>query len=156
MKKALIFLGYTFLALIATLAVTFGLLLLQGKKLDRESKAFADTAIKAIASDWDVEELKKRASPEFESEVDFDEIQEYMESLQTLGKFESFEGAIGESTITLSPRFAYEITADYTGTVTFESGFAEIQILVIKQEGHWQILDFRVSPQLFSEDKNFI
>jgi len=156
MKKIITILGYTFLAIIAGAVITVGVLFFEGKKLDRESKAFADNSVMAIVSDWSVEELRKRASPEFENEVDYDEIQEYMDSLGELGKFVSYQGSNGESTITLSPRYGYEITAEYTGTANFEAGSAEIQVLLTKQEGQWQILDFRVSPQMFTEDKNVV
>lgn len=156
MKKIITILGYIFLTIIAGTVITVGVLFFEGKKLDKESKAYADTAIVAITTAWDVAELKKRASPELENEVDYDEIQAYMDSLGELGKFVSYQGSNGESTITLSPRYGYEITAEYTGTVNFEAGSAEIQILLIKQEGQWQILDFRVDPQMYTEDKNVV
>ena len=156
MKKIVTALGYTFLTLIAATVISVGVLYFEGKKLDKESKAFADSAITAITADWSVDELKKRASAEFENDVDYDEIQEYLDSLGVLGKFVSSQGSTGESTITLSPRYGYEITADYTGTVNFEAGSAEIQLLLIKQEGRWQILDFRVNPQMYTEDRNVV
>jgi hypothetical protein len=156
MRKIISLLGYTFLALIAAMAITVSVLYLEGRKLDKESRVFADSTIVALTSDWSVDELRKRASPEFESDVDFDEIQEYLDSLEELGTFVSYQGSTGESTITLSPRYGYEITADYTGTANFEVGSAEIQLLLIKQEGRWQILDFRVTPQMFTENKSVV
>ena len=156
MKKTITILGYLFLVLIVVLATTFGALYLIGKKLDKESKAYVDAAVPAIAADWDVEELRKRASPEFDSGLDYDEVGEYFDSLHELGKFEAYQGSTGESTIAISLRYGYEVTADYTATVNFETGTAEIQVLLIKQGGLWQILDFKVSPEAYSEDKNII
>ncbi len=156
MKKIVNLLGYIFLTLLAAMVLTVGVLFVEGRKLDKESKAFADSAITAIVADWNAEELKSRASPEFDNEVDYTEIQEYLDSLGALGKFVSYQGSAGESTITLSPRYGYEITAEYTANVHFEAGSAEIQVLLVKQEGEWQILDFRVTPQMFTEDKNVV
>ena len=90
MKKIVTALGYTFLTLIAATVISVGVLYFEGKKLDKESKAFADSAITAITADWSVDELKKRASAEFENDVDYDEIQEYLDSLGVLGKFGAF------------------------------------------------------------------
>lgn len=153
MKKAVLILGYIFLALILTTAAGFLFLVLEGKKLDRESKAFADSAVLAIAKDWDAGELRKRASVEFGHSVDYDEVQEDLDTLRSLGKFVSYRGSMGEANITLSPRYGYEITAEYAGTVNCETGTAEVQVVLILLEGRWQILDFNVVPQEFTEDK---
>ncbi len=152
-KKIVLMLGYLFLALIVAAAAGFLFLVFEGKRLDKESKVFADATVLAIAKDWDANELRKRASAEFENAVDYDEIQEYFDSLGSLGKFISSQGAVGESTITLSAHYGYEITADYTCILQFQAGSAEVQIVLIKLEGRWQVLDFKVTPQEYSEDQ---
>ncbi len=156
MKKIVVILGYMFLALILLATAAAGALFLYGKKLDKESRAYADAAVLAIATDWSVEELKKRASKEYDEDADYNDIADYFDELRQLGKFVEYGGSSGQSTITLSLRYGYEITADYAGTVEMEDGAAEIQLLLIKLEGGWQVLDFRVTPRTFTEDKSFV
>lgn len=149
MKKIIMILGYIFLALILVVIAALIGLSVMGKKLDKESRIFVDAAVPAIVSNWDVRELQQRASPEFEASVDYDEVEEYFGSLQDLGTFQEYKGSEGDSNITLSLA-GYEITADYTANAEFEAGSAEIQVSLIKRDGRWQILDFKVNPEAFS------
>ena len=64
MKKILTFFGITFLVLIIIVIAGVALVAIKGNKLDSESKAYVDTAFLPIVSDWNKEELIKRASPE--------------------------------------------------------------------------------------------
>ena len=155
MKKAIMILGYVFLALLVVIAATSASLAIIGKKLDKESKAFVDAAIPAIISDWDITELQKRASPELDETADYDDVEEYFGSLQQLGKFQEYKGSIGDSNITISLS-GYEITADYTASADFEAGSVELQISLIRHNGLWQILDFKVSPEEFSQRNDVI
>ncbi len=155
MKKTIMILGYVFLVFIIIIAVTIASVSIIGKKLDKESKAFVDAAIPVIVSDWDVTELQKRASPELDESVDYDDVEEYFVSLQQLGKFQEYKGSAGDSDITISLN-GYEITADYTASADFEAGSVEIQISLIRHNGQWQILDFKVSPEEFTQRSNVI
>ena len=155
MKKTIMILGYVFLAFIVVIAATIASVAIIGKKLDRESKAYVDAAIPAIVSEWDVSELQKRASPELDESVDYDDVEEYFGSLQQLGKFQEYKGSVGDSNITISLS-GYEITADYTANADFEAGSVEMQITLIRHNGQWQILDFKVSPEEFTERNDVI
>lgn len=155
MKKTIMFLGYVFLALLVVIGVTIASVAILGKKLDKESKAFVDAALPAIITDWDVAELQKRASPELDESVDYDDVEEYFGSLQQLGKLEEYKGSTGDSNITISLS-GYEITADYTASADFETGSVDMQISLIRHNGQWQILDFKVSPQEFTERNDVI
>ncbi len=155
MKKTIMILGYVFLALIIVIAVTTASVALLGKKLDRESKAFVDAALPAIVADWDITELQKRASPEFSESVDYDDVEDYFGSLQQLGKFQEYKGSSGDSNITLSLG-GYEITADYTASADFEAGSVDMQISLIRHDGQWQILDFKVSPEEYTKRNDVI
>lgn len=155
MKKTIMILGYVFLALLVVIGVTIASVAILGKKLDKESKAFVDAALPAIVTDWDVTELQKRASPELDESVDYDDVEEYFGSLQQLGKFQEYKGSTGDSNITISLS-GYEITADYTASADFETGSVDMQISLIRHNGQWQILDFKVSPQEFTERNDVI
>jgi hypothetical protein len=147
MKKVIMAFGYLFLALIAILIAGMISLAIQGNRLDKESNAFADAAIQAIVSEWDVGELQKRASPEFNEEADYDEWGRYFTGMRRqLGTLQEYGGAIGEANIAVSLRYGIEITADYAASADFENRAADIQVSLIKHGGRWQILDFVVRP----------
>ncbi len=156
MKRTITLFGYLFLALLMVLTAVFGGLFLFGKRLDRESKAYVDAAVPAIASGWNMDELRKRASREFDDAVDYDEIADYFDTLHQLGNFVSYQGSSGEATISISFRYGFEITAEYSASADFEEGFAEIQVLLIRQDNLWQILDFTVTPGSFEEDRTIV
>ncbi len=156
MKKAIMILGYIFLVLLVVLIVGFVSLTLIGNRLDKESKAFVDAAIPAIVSTWDVSEIEKRASPEFNDEVDYDELEQDLGVLQQLGKLVEYKGSDGDSNITLSLQYGYEITADYTASADFEAGSTNMRMSLIKHGGQWQILDFKINPEEFNERSDII
>ena len=156
MKKTILLLGYVFLGLILLGIVGTASVYMLGQRLDRESHLYADAAVQAIVSDWDIRELQKRASPELDSSLDYDEAEQYFKELRQLGKLVVYKGATGESTITISARYLYEITADYTAEVEYETGSMQIQVTLIKHGKQWQILDFWVNPEEFSERSDVI
>ena len=155
MKKMIMVLGYVFLAVIVLIAAGVASVAAVGKRLDKESKAFVDAAVPAIVGDWDVTELQKRASPEFDESVDYDDLVEDFDTLQQLGKLAEYKGSTGESNITVSLS-GYEITADYVAYADFEAGSTEIRISLIKHRGRWQILDFTVNPETHPERSDII
>src|ERR1017187_1670145 len=65
MKKFFIVLGSIFLAIVVLGAIGSAFVAVRGNALDKESKAYADAAIPAIANGWNEKELLDRASPEF-------------------------------------------------------------------------------------------
>ncbi len=156
MRKTVMILGYLFLVLIVGTVAGVGTLATIGKKLDRESKAFVDAAVPAIVSGWDISEIQKRASPEFNDEVDYDDLEQDLETLRQLGKLVEYKGSTGDANITLSFRYGYEVTADYRASADFETGSADMQISLIRHDGQWQILDFRVNPEEFTESQHVI
>ena len=156
MKKVIMTLGYAFLVLIVGIVAGTVTLAAIGNRLDRESKAFVDAAIPAIVSTWDVSEIEKRASPEFNDEVDYDELEQDFSAIQQLGKLVEYKGSDGDANIALSFQYGYEITADYTASVDFETGSTAMRISLVKHGGQWQILDFSINPEDFSERSDII
>ena len=156
MKKVIMILGYIFLALIVGLLIGFGSLTVIGNRLDKESKAFVDDAIPAIISTWDVREIEKRASPEFNADVDHDGLEKDFGVLQQLGNLVMYKGSTGDAHITLSLLYGYEITADYTASADFETGSTNMRMSLIKHRGQWQILDFKINPEELNERSDII
>ena len=132
------------------------LLAFTGKRLDRSSKAFADAAIVAIVTEWDVDELQKRASPEYNDSVDYDEIEDDFDALRDMGSLMAYRGSTGDSLIALSFKYGIEITADYRATAEFEAGSTEVQIVLVRHGGQWQVLDLIIAPQAYSENRGVI
>jgi len=156
MKKVIMALGYIFLVCIVAIVAAAVALAIWGKKLDRESHAYIDSAVPVIAAEWNVEELKKRASPEFNDAVDYDILEEDFSSLQEqLGKLAEYKGSTGDSNITVSLS-GYQITADYTAIAEYEEGSVEIRIALVRRGGQWKILDFTVSPEAAADRKDTI
>jgi hypothetical protein len=156
MKKTIMALGYTFSVVIVLLIAGFVSLWVIGGRLDKESKAYVDVAIPAIVSRWDIGEIEKRASPEFNDVVDYDDLEEYFGAIRQLGNLVEYHGSMGDSNIMLSLQYGYEITADYTASADFEAGSADIQISLIKHDGQWQILDLTISPKSYNERRDII
>ena len=149
-------LGYIFLALIIVIAAVIGTLAVIGNRLDKESKAFVDAAIPAIAAHWDINEIQKRASPEFDGDVNYDDLAQDLDELRQMGKLVEYKGSVGQSNITVSFQLSYEITADYSASADFETASADIRISLIRHDGQWQILDIQVNPEEFTESHNVI
>jgi hypothetical protein len=156
MKKLITILGYFFLALIAVFVAGIGSLAVVGGALDKQSKAFVDAAVPAIVSEWDVVEVRKRASAEYNEAVNYGDMEELFNAFQKLGKFEDYKGSTGDSTITVSLKYGVELTADYTANAEFEKGTVNIQMALIKLGGEWRILDLQMTPELFSQKKDII
>ena len=74
MKNFFIVLGSIFLAVIVLGAIGIGFIAYRGNALDKESKAYADSAIPAIVTGWSQKELLARASPEFKQAVTSDQL----------------------------------------------------------------------------------
>lgn len=151
MKKTLVILGGMFLALIVAAAVAISILSVKGNALDRESKEYADAAILAVISGWDMTELKRRVSPEFASTTNSKDLGKLFGLFRMLGKLREYQGSKGQAIISVTPQKGKVITATYVGRAEFEKGPAEIQITLIQHEDGWQILGFRVNSRLLFE-----
>lgn len=148
--------GTVFLIIGVVLAAAAAILASVGYALDKESKSFVDAAVPAIVSDWDVAELQRRASPEFNATVDYTELKRYFTFLRKLGTFHVYNGSTGEARITISFTYGVSITAAYVAFADFDEGTADMQLDIIKQQGRWQIQGFKITPREMTEDTNTI
>jgi hypothetical protein len=155
-KKVIMILGYIFLAIIVVVIAVVGSIAVIGTRLDKESKSYVDAAIPAIVSTWDVSEIEKRASPEFNNEVNYDDLEQDFEALQQLGDLVEYKGSTGDANISFFHHFSYEITADYTARAQFEEGTTMMRMSLIKHGDQWQILDFTINPEEFTGRKDII
>jgi uncharacterized RDD family membrane protein YckC/energy-coupling factor transporter ATP-binding protein EcfA2 len=117
--------------------------------LDKESKAYADSAIPAIVSTWSEKELLDRASPEFKQSVTTDQLGRKFRSFSGLGPLQKCEPAEGQTTMSFTEQGDRVISAQYTAKATFDKGEASIKLGLIKHGDQWQIQSFDVdSPAL--------
>ena len=63
-----------------------------------------------------------------------------------LGGLIAYTGSTGSAKIIESPEVGKMITATYSAKVTFQNGTAEINVELVKRNGNWSILSFKVDP----------
>ena len=149
MKKFFIVLGSMFFALIVLVAIGIAFVAIRGTALDKESKAYADSAIPAIVSTWSEKELLDRASPEFKKAVTIDELDRLFRWISGLGSLQKCESAEGHSLMSATTQAGKTVSAEYTAKGIFEKGEATIKLGLIKHGDQWQIINFHVnSPAL--------
>ena len=146
MKKFLIILGAIFLTLIALGVVAFVLTAIRGTALDKESKAYVDTAVPAIVSSWSVQALLDRASSEFTQATQPGDVDRFFGTFRQLGQMRLYKGSQGQALMYRDLAKGETISAAYTANAEFENGSAEIDVKLIKHGDHWQILGFNVKP----------
>jgi hypothetical protein len=90
-KKFLVILGSIFLAIIVLGAIGIAFVAVRGNALDKESKAYADSAIPAIVATWSEKGLLDRASPEFKQAVTIDQLDRLFRWVSGLGQLQKCE-----------------------------------------------------------------
>jgi hypothetical protein len=148
--------GNVLLAIGALLTFAAAVLASVGSALDKESKAFVDASVPAIVSGWDIGELQKRASDEFNNSVDNTDMKRYFAILRKMGTLREYRGSTGEAQIDLSFLNGVEVTALYSASADFDEGAVDLQLSLIKQKGQWQILGIRITPRELADDNNTI
>src|SRR6267378_5890914 len=122
MKKFFIVLGSIFLALIVLGAIGIAFFAIKGSALDKESKAYADSAVPVIVSTWSEKELLDRASPEFKKAVAIDQLDRLFRAFATLGRLQKCEPAQGQAIMSATSQTGRMTTGEFTAKATFEKG----------------------------------
>ena len=144
MKKLLIILGSIFLAIVVLGVIGIVFVTVRGGALDKESKAYTDSAIPAIVTTWSEKELLDRASPEFKKAVNIDQFDRLFGVFARLGRLQKCEPAEGHSLMSATTQAGRQVTAQYIAKATFDKGEATIKLGLIKHGDQWQILGFHV------------
>lgn len=147
MKKVLMILGGAFLVLLIAAAVGISMVAVKGNALDKESREFANAAVLSVISTWDVDQLKKRASPEFMSATNDRDLGKLFGWFRMLGNIKEYDGCKGQANISVTIQHGKVITATYIGRADFENGPAEIQVTLIRHGDRWQVLGFRINSK---------
>jgi UDP-N-acetylmuramyl tripeptide synthase len=149
MQKFLIVLGSIFLTIVVLGAIGIAFVAVRGTALDKESKAYADSAIPAVVTTWSEKELLDRASPEFKKAITVDQLDRLFRAFATLGHLQNCEPANGQALMSATTQNGKTISAQYTAKATFEKGEATIKLGLIKHGDQWQILGFHVDSPVF-------
>jgi len=149
LKKVLMIIGGLFVVGALALAVTIGVLFMNGSKLDQSSKAYADTAIVAVITDWNQAELESRFSPEFKASLKEGDLAKWFAIYKKLGKLKSYNGSQGQANMSVTAAKGKVISASYVGKAEFETGPGEILLTLIEHDGQWQVYGFRVHSEQF-------
>lgn len=156
MKKRLLIILSIAGAVVAVAGIAAGLIAYNGAKLDRESKAYTDTAIPAIAAQWDIYRLMQDASPELLAAIEKSQgagkisLGDLFKLFsERLGKLKRYDGANGQATMRYEPGKGKTVSAEYKARGVFEKGAATIDVGLLKRDGAWKIASFHVnSPSL--------
>ena len=117
---------------------------MRGNALDKESKAYADSAIPAIVTGWSEKELLDRASPELKKAVTIDQLDRLFRWFSILGQLQKCEPAQGQSIMSATTQTGKMISGQYIAQANFQKGKATIKLGLIKHGDQWQILSFHV------------
>ncbi len=144
MKKFLIGCGALSLILLVIGVIGFAILAYRGTHLDKESSAYADAALRAIATDWSEKELLDRASAEFKQATPIEQLDAYFRQYAKLGHLESAEQMKGQAGMFYDQRTGKRIQGQYTTKAQFENAEATVTLGLIKHGDQWQILSMYV------------
>jgi hypothetical protein len=149
-----IFYWFGVLAAIAIVAIVIGGVLIakKGIGLDADAKAYVDSAVVAICSNWDQQQLIDRASPELMAAVKPGELQALFERLSSAGPLSKYEGSSGQASIMVYNGNS-KITAKYVAKALFAHSEGTITISLIQNDGKWRILGFHVDLAAKPADK---
>lgn len=149
MKKTLMILGSVFVLLIIAIAVAIGIVAVKGSALNKEGEQYANAAIPAIVSHWDMSELERRASPEFKAVANEGDLEKLFAMYRRLGNLKEYKGCQGSVNMSVTSEHGKVISAAYVASAEFDAGPAEIQLSLVKHADQWQVSGFRVNSKAF-------
>ena len=124
MRRFIYILGVFTLTIVVAAAIGLGVLFYRGHALDTESKAFVDSAVSAIATNWSEEQLLERATPELRETISPGELGALFAAFSRLGRLVRYEGATGGATMSYMAGSGSTVSAFYVAKARFENGTA--------------------------------
>jgi len=145
MKKFLQVLGLVFAALIVLGVLSIAVIVVKGRGLDKESKAYVDEVAPKILADLRKETLLAYSSDELKNVVKAEEMDKIFTWLQKLGRFKEYKGSTGQANISFTTQAGKVITGQYVAQAEFDSGPAQVQIVTVKKGDKWFVQLFRIN-----------
>jgi hypothetical protein len=149
MKKFLIIMGAIFCGLIVLVVIGIVVLATRGTRLDKESRAYAQTAIPSILRTWNEEAFFEMASPEMKRAVSAKQADGFFQTFRRLGNLQHCDPVNGQATIHFVPGQLGTPTAHYETAAKFEQGDGRIILDLIKHGDQWQLLGFYINSPNF-------
>jgi hypothetical protein len=110
------------------------------KAQDADSMAYVKSAVSAIATSWQCDELHKRASPEFLAVTSRKKLGRICNFAQhNLGNLTNYESANGSATFFVPPRNGVSEVAQYEVNASFKKGDGKIEITAAKRSDGWKL-----------------
>jgi hypothetical protein len=141
-KKVLKVFGLVFLLILGAFAILF----VNAKLYDSQISAYANDAILAIATDWNEQALRQRASPELFAASTQQDISAAFQNYRQLGRMTKYNVARSRAHVDVGFTLVHKrVTAVYLATADFEHGSAEIKLSLLKRNGRWYITGIHVT-----------
>jgi len=116
-----------------------------GNALDTASKAYVEDSVVAIAANWNVDELWKRASPHLRTIARPEDIRGFFDAAKgALGPLVAYQGSEGEALMSVINTHS-QVSAKYIARGQFQKGNADFQVVLIKQGDSWMIEGFHIN-----------
>ena len=131
MKKILTTMGVIFSIIIVIVIISFVFLAPKSWSLNKECIAFCDKIVPIIFSDFNEDTLFEYSSVELIESTSQEASDKLSTHIKTLGKYRSLKESKSDLQINYSGK-REEITAKYVAQVEFETGPAEVLILLNK------------------------
>jgi hypothetical protein len=149
MRKFFLGLGVLTALLLVAGGIGFFVLARNGEALDKMSKAYVDDSVLAIAANWNVDELWKRAGPRLRASVKREDLRNLFDALGgALGQMAEYDGSAGQATMSVVNAQS-TVGASYIANARFRKGEAAISVALVKVGDAWMIEGFHVnSPAL--------
>lgn len=150
MNKLLKFAGIIFFGLLITVAVIAAIAIPMSIKLSNDAAAFVEQNLPAIFSNWSTDELEKRSVVTQTAESKERILMYFFWGSSTLGKLKNLEKPVcGVGTGQLPGTKTDGTWGDCVVKVEFETGVAEMKILLKQASNSWEIVSFNIkSPAL--------
>ena len=147
-------LGNLVLATLVAAILYGGYLVVRTNTLAKDAAEYTDKAIRAVADPWSADEFVKRATPELLRQAGPQFMPKLFAWYAGLGKLKSLDRPAGRVGSGAYPGTSIMGTwADYSAHAEFDSGPAEI-LLILKRQGEgWQIANIQISAQAFNRMK---
>lgn len=116
--------------------------------LENECKFFVDTAVVAVAKEWDTQELIKRIDPEMLQPGDEEKVEKLFGLFRKLGTLVEYHGSEVEVFEYDSGETGFSCTAE----ADFENGSGTITVDVVQIEGGLYIESFNIRSETFLAD----
>lgn len=153
MRNFLMWMGSLLLVFVVIGGLGLVFATIKGPALDRESRAFVDSAVQTICDDWNEQALIDRAAPELIQAVGQGVLERMFGRFRQLGDLRAYNGADGDASITLTSK-GLNVTALYFARAAFAGGDAVIRVALTRRHGEWRIIGFKVDSDAIAAKPN--